>query len=57
MIAICNDEIDIFNLGFTARQDYFTHFEPSQSVSGAKTGNPREIPPALPQAELDLSHM
>ena len=27
---------------FTARQDYFTHFEPSQSSGGAKTGYPRE---------------
>ena len=29
-------------LGFTARQYYFTHFEPGQSSGGAKTGNPRE---------------
>ena len=29
-------------MGFTARQDYFTHFEPSQSVGGAKMGDPRE---------------
>ena len=29
----------IFNLGFTARQDYFTNFEPSQSLGGAKTGD------------------
>ena len=40
-----------------ARQDYFTHFEPSQSLGGAKTGDPREKPPGHPQAELDLSHM
>ena len=25
-------------MGFTVRQDYFTHFEPSQSVGGAKSG-------------------
>ena len=25
---------------FTARQDYFAHFEPSQSVGGAKMGDP-----------------
>ena len=25
------DSGDIFYLGFTAHQDYFTHFEPSQS--------------------------
>ena len=46
-----------FYLGFTARQDYFTHFEPSQSVGGAKAGDPREKPPDHPQAELCLSHM
>ena len=42
---------------FTARQDYFTHFEPSQSVGGAKMGDPWEKPPEHPQAELGLSHM
>ena len=26
--------------GFTARQDYFTHVEPSQAVCGTKTGDP-----------------
>ena len=25
-----------------ACQDYFTHFEPSQLLGGAKTGDPRE---------------
>ena len=40
-----------------ARQDYFTHFEPSQSVGGAKTGDPREKIPDHPQAELGLPHM
>ena len=28
--------------GVTALQDYFTHIVPSQSVGGAKTGDPRE---------------
>ena len=40
-----------------ARQDYFTHFEPSQSKTGAKMGDPREKPPDHPQAELGLSHV
>ena len=31
-----------FDLGFTACQDYFTHFEPSQSLGGSNTGDPRE---------------
>ena len=29
-------------LGFTAHQDYFTHFEPHQTLDGAKTGDPEE---------------
>ena len=41
----------------TARQDYFTHFEPSQSLDAAKTGDPQNKPPGHPQAELGLSHM
>ena len=41
----------------TASQDYFTHFEPSQSQGGAKTGDPRKTPTNHPQAELGLSHM
>ena len=44
-----------FDLGFTASQDYFTHFEPSHSLGGAKTGD-QEKPPDHPQAELNLSH-
>ena len=40
-----------------SRQDYFTHFEPSQSQVGAKMGDPREKPPDHPQAELVWSHM
>ena len=46
-----------FYLGFTARQDYFTHFELSQSSGGEKTGDPQEKPPNHQQAELGLSHM
>ena len=29
-------------LGFTAHHDYFTHFEPHQTLGGAKTGDPKE---------------
>ena len=43
-------------LVFLARQDYLTHFEPSQSLGGAKTGDRREKPSGRLQAELDLSH-
>ena len=32
--------IFFFDLGFTAHQEYFTHFEPSQSLGGAKMGDP-----------------
>ena len=31
--------------GFMAHQYKFTHFEPSQSLSGAKMGEPRERKP------------
>ena len=41
-----------FYLGFMTCQDYFTHFEPSQSLSGAKMGDPQEKPPDYPQADL-----
>ena len=34
-----------FDFSFTARQDYFTHFEPSQLLGGAKMGDPREKTP------------
>ena len=44
-------------VGLMARQDYFTHAEPSQSVGGAKTGESWEKPPDHPQAEVGLSHM
>ena len=43
-----------FYLGFIARQDYFTHFQPSQLLGGAKTGDPKKN---HLQAEFDLSHM
>ena len=46
----CGFRKDLFNLGFMARQNCFTHFEPSQSVGGAKTGDPREKPPDHPPA-------
>ena len=43
-------------MGFTARQDYFTHFEPSQSVGGAKTGDRREKLLDHLEIELGFSH-
>ena len=43
--------------GVTARQDYFTYVKASQSVGGAKTGDPREKTPDHPQAELGSSRM
>ena len=46
-----------FYLCFLARRDYFTHFAPSQSVGGAKTGDPREKPPDHPQADFGVSHI
>ena len=46
-----------FDLGFAARQDYFTHFEPCQSLGWVKTGDPREKTPDNPQAEFGLSYM
>ena len=36
-----------FGRVFTTRQDYFTHFEQSQSLGGAKTGDCREKIKAL----------
>ena len=42
----------IFYLCFTVRQDYFTHFEPSQSLGGGKTGDPPEKTHDHQQAEL-----
>ena len=43
--------------GGKARQDYFTHFEPSQSLDAAKMGDPQNKPPGHPQAELGLFHL
>ena len=45
-----------YDLGM-ASQVYFTHFEPSQSLGGAKKGHPREKPPDHMQAEIGSSHM
>ena len=47
----------VFYLSFTVRKDCFTHFEPSQTLGGAKTRDPREKPPDHPQAEPGLFHM
>ena len=47
----------IFALGFTARQDYFTHFEPVQSLGGAKMGDSRENLHDHTQTELGLSQL
>ena len=49
--------IFFFHLDFTASQDYFNHFEPSQSYGGAKTTDPQEKPPNHLQAEPGLSHV
>ena len=43
--------------GGVVRHDYFTHFEPSQSLDAAKTGDFQNKPPGHPQAELGLSRM
>ena len=43
--------------GGAARQEYFIHFEPSQSLDAAKTGDPHNKPHGHPQAELGFSHM
>ena len=40
-----------------ARQDYFTHSEPSQLLGEAKMTDPQEKPPDHPQAELGRSRM
>ena len=45
-----------FFIGFTARQDYFTRFQPSQSLGGVKKGDSQEKRPDHPQAELGLCH-
>ena len=45
--------IYLFIIGLTARQDYFTHFEPSRIENGR---SPRKTT-WHPQAELGLSHI
>ena len=45
-------KIILFDLGFTARQEDYTRFEPSKSYGGAKTGDPRGNPFDHTQAEL-----
>ena len=42
---------------FTARQDYFTHFELSKRKVGRKWEIPEKKPPDHLQAELSLSHV
>ena len=55
---LCPQHFLLFwEMGVTAHQDYFTHFEPSQSLGGAKMGDPREKPHDHLQAEFGLSHM
>ena len=46
-----------YYLRFMAQQEYFTPFELSQSLGGAKMGDPREKIYDHWQAELGLSHM
>ena len=54
-----------FNLGFTARQDYFTHFEQSKreilrkkhTHTHTKKKKKKKKTPDHPQAELGLSYM
>ena len=55
MPFLCTDICFFFS--FAARQGYFTHFELTQSLGGAKTGDLWEKPPDHQQAELGLSHM
>ena len=41
MLIMGSDRSDFFfHLGFTVHQDYFTNFELSQSLGGAKKGDP-----------------
>ena len=57
-VALCHFMVPLdFGGGGGFRQDYFTHFEPSQSLGGAKTGDPQEKTPDHLQAELGLSHI
>ena len=43
--------------GAMAHQVYFTYFEPSQTLVGAKMGDLHDKSPDHPQAGLGLSHM
>ena len=45
----------IIDLCFTARQDNFTHFEPSQLSGGAKTGDLQEKPSDLTTRKQNLA--
>ena len=54
---VCFFFVVVVEEGIAVRQNHFTHFEPSQSLGGAKTADPREKSPDHPQAELRLSHM
>ena len=42
---------------YMACQDYFNHFEQSQSHGVAKTGEPQGKTPDLPHAEFGLSYL
>ena len=42
-ICECKTSLFVFCLGFTARQDYITHFEPSQSL-GLQRGENEQSP-------------
>ena len=44
-----------FYLGFTAHQDYFTHFDPNQSWGGAKPVDPRETTSDLTTPKQNLA--
>ena len=46
------DQFLSFDLGFTARQDYFTHLEPSQSVGEAKCEIPEKKTPIHSEGNL-----
>ena len=47
-MAAVNDQLEFFfYLGFTAHQDYFTHFEPSQSLRWGEKKILREKPSAI----------
>ena len=54
--VVHKNETFVLYLAFTASQNHFTHFEPSQSLGEAKTGDPREKPPGHAKAELCLTH-